>query len=68
MGFKTEGWEDIKNFLNEYRKGLDPQTFDDWARRVAEIAKTMCDDPACKRIKPFQMRQQDWEKLILTLN
>ena len=67
MGFKIEGWDDIESFLNEYRKGLDPQTFDDWARRVAETAKTMCDDSACKRIKPVQPRQQDLEKVNLNL-
>jgi hypothetical protein len=67
MGFRIEGWDDIEIFLNEYRKGLDPQTFDDWARCVAETAKTMCDDPACKRIKPLQLRQQDLGKVNLNL-
>jgi hypothetical protein len=59
MGFKIEGWGDIQRFLNDYQKGFDPQTFDDWARCVAEIAKTMCDDPACKLIKPLQQQQKD---------
>src|SRR3712207_4245075 len=67
MSFKIEGWDDIENFLNEYRKGLDPQTFDDWARRIAETAKTMCDDPACKRIEPLQLRKQDLGKVNLNL-
>ncbi len=29
------------------------------ARCVAEIAKTMCDDPTCKLIKPLQQQQKD---------
>ena len=47
----------FKKFLDDYQKGFDPQTFDDWARCVAEIAKTMCDDPTCKLIKPLQQQQ-----------
>ncbi len=47
-------------------KDLTPQTFDDWARRVAQTAREMCDDPACKLIKSFQ-RHQDSDKVSLNL-
>ena len=57
MGFKIEGWDDIQRFLDDYQKGFDPQTFDDWARDVAQIAKTMCVDPACKLIEPLQQQK-----------
>lgn len=57
MGFKIEGWDDIERFLNDYQKGLDPQAFDDWARCIAETAKTMCDDHTCKLIKPLQQQK-----------
>ena len=57
MSFKIEGWDDIQRFLDDYQKGLDPQAFDDWARCVAETAKTMCDDPTCKLIKPLQQQK-----------
>jgi hypothetical protein len=64
MDFRFRGLDDIQKFLDDYKKELDPQIFDGWARCVAETAKEMCDDPACKHIKPLQ-RQQDSGKLSL---
>jgi hypothetical protein len=41
MGFKIEGWGDIQRFLDDYQKGLDPQTFDDW-QDVLQKLKSQC--------------------------
>jgi hypothetical protein len=68
MGFKIEGWDDIQRFLDDYQKGFDPQTFDDWARCVAEIAKTMCDDLLVSLSNRSSSSRRILEILALTLN
>lgn len=65
MGFKIGGLDDIQRFLDDYKKGLEHQTFDEWANRVTQTAKELCSDPDCKRIKLQQKQQQDTGNLSL---
>lgn len=67
MGFKIGGLDDIQRFLDDYKKGLESQTFDEWANRVTQTAKELCNDPDCKRIKLQQKQQQDTENLSLNV-
>lgn len=65
MRFRIEGLEDIQKFLDDYKQGLERQTFDEWANRVTQTAKELCSDPDCKRIKLQQKQQQDTGNLSL---
>jgi hypothetical protein len=66
VGFKISGLDDIQKFLDDYKKGLERQTFDEWANRVIQTAKELCNDPDCKRIKRL-LQQQDTGNLSLNV-
>ncbi len=65
MGIRIQGLDEIQKFLGDYQKGLEPQTFDEWANRVTQTAKEICNDPDCKRIRRLQ--QQDTGNLRLNV-
>jgi hypothetical protein len=45
------GIEEIQKRLKGIEESLDPNTFNEWANRIAITAKQLCNDPDCKRIK-----------------
>ena len=67
MGFKIEGWDDTKRFLDDYQKGFDPQTFDDWARCVAEMQR-QCVMTLLVSLSNRSSSRRILEILALTLN
>jgi hypothetical protein len=53
LGIKIDvkGLDAIQKGLKDLEHSVDPNTFNEWADRIARSAKLLCDDPNCKRIK-----------------
>ena len=53
MGFEIDvkSIDDIQKMLKDLEESEDPTTFNEWANRIANTAKQICNDPDCKRIK-----------------
>jgi hypothetical protein len=53
MDFRIDvkGIDDMQKALKELDYSVDPNTFNEWADRIARTAKILCNDPNCKRIK-----------------
>jgi hypothetical protein len=49
--FNVKGLKEAQIRIKDLQKGFDPRIFDEWANRIVNTAKKMCNDPDCKRIK-----------------
>jgi hypothetical protein len=49
--------DDIQKMLKDLEKSEDPFTFNEWANRIANTAKQICNDPDCKRIRIIETDQ-----------
>ena len=49
--------DDIQKMLKDLEESEDPFTFNEWANRIANTAKQICNDPDCKRIKIIETDQ-----------
>jgi len=47
----VKGLDAIQKGLKDLEHSVDPNTFNEWADRIARSAKLLCNDPNCKRIK-----------------
>jgi len=59
MTIRIEGLDEVQRYLRELQRGLEPQTFEEWADRVAQRAKQNCNDPDCKRIRQLPRQEED---------
>jgi hypothetical protein len=59
VGFKIDvkSIDDIQNMLKDLEESEDPNTFNEWANRIANTARQICDDHNCKRIKIIETNQ-----------
>jgi hypothetical protein len=59
MGFRIDvkSIDDIQKMLKDLEESEDPFTFNEWANRIANTAKQICNDPDCKRIKIIETDQ-----------
>ncbi|MGA6989793.1 MAG: hypothetical protein WBL67_00510 [Nitrososphaeraceae archaeon] len=59
MGFEIDvkSIDDIQKMLKDLEESEDPTTFNEWANRIANTAKQICNDPDCKRIKIIETDQ-----------
>ena len=59
VGFKIDvkSIDDIQKMLKDLEESEDPFTFNEWANRIANTAKQICNDPDCKRIKIIETDQ-----------
>ncbi|HEY7227963.1 MAG TPA: hypothetical protein VH481_07545 [Nitrososphaeraceae archaeon] len=51
MGADVKGLYDFQKHLRDLASSADPNTFNEWAKRIGRTAKEICNDPDCKRIK-----------------
>jgi hypothetical protein len=47
----VKGIDTIQKALKDLEHSVDPNTFNEWADRIARTAKQLCNDPNCERIK-----------------
>ncbi len=47
----VKGLDAIQKTIKDLEQSVDPNTFNEWADRIARTAKQLCNDPDCKRIK-----------------
>jgi hypothetical protein len=47
----VKGIDAIQNQIKDLQQSVDPNTFNEWANRIAITAKQLCNDPNCERIK-----------------
>jgi hypothetical protein len=59
MGFRIDvkSIDDIQEMLKDLEESEDPFTFNEWANRIGNAAKQICNDPDCKRIKIIERDQ-----------
>jgi hypothetical protein len=59
VGFKIDvkSIDDIQKMLKDLEESEDPNTFNEWADRIASTARQICDDHNCKRIKIIETNQ-----------
>ena len=48
---EVKGLDELQNHLNDLQRGADPNVFANWADTIEQIAKEICNDPDCQRIK-----------------
>lgn len=51
MGIKIEGFDDVLKSLDNLKNQINPDIQFEWAVKITQVAKEMCNDPDCKRIK-----------------
>lgn len=44
--------------LDDFIRGLEPDTFNEWTDRIAQRAKQICNDPDCIRIRRLERQEE----------
>jgi hypothetical protein len=54
----VDGLKELQKAIDDYKRSIEPSTFNEWAKRIAITAKQICNDPSCKRIKLIDEKEK----------